>query len=163
MVKLVPSPDWFVGLSSFDLCERRKWKSYIKVDLYPMDAGTDRGLTFTSPDWESEPRETIYRLSPNKPPHSASAFYYKNMTSLPPIARVYLIKTAEYRRRGKTPPAAKQERNLVIYDNEAALSSAETVIPRLEKIIGRTIDQHKEATRNEIQQPMTNRGTFIFY
>lgn len=161
MVRLVPSPDWFVGVSSFDLCARKKWKSHLKIDLYPLDAGTDRGLTFTSPDWPSEPRETIYRLSPTKPAHSASAFFYANMTSLPPIARMFLTKTAEYRRKGKAHPPVKQERNLIIYDNEDVLGTQkdpDEVIPKLEKIIDRAIEQSKEVTQNEIEPSSSPNG-----
>lgn len=158
MVRLVPSPDWFVGISSFDLCERKRWKSHLKIDLYPLDAGTDRGLMFTSPDWPSEPRESVYQLSPNKPAHSASSFFYRNMTSLPPIARVYLTKIAEYRQRGKASPPVKQERNLVIYDMEEDLSAEEDpdeVIPKLEKLIVKALGQSKEATQNEIESSKT--------
>lgn len=149
MVKLIPSPDWFVGVSSFDLCERKRWKSHIKIDLYPMDAGTDRGLTFTAPNWPSRPKEAIYMLSPTAPAHTASSFYYQNMTSLPPIAKVYLTKISEYRRKGKEPPPVKQERNLVVFDS----TDTSKVIPKLEQIIDRTITQHKEAIRNEIAAP----------
>lgn len=159
MVRLIPSPDWFVGTSGYDLCERKRWKSHIKLDLYPLDSGTDRGLTFTSPDWPSEPRELVYQLSPNKPAHSASAFFYNNMTSLPPIARVYLTKIAEYRRKGKSSPPVKQERNLIIYDSISAVeSSEEKVLPKLERIINRAIDQSKESTQNEIEYSNSSPG-----
>ncbi|XP_045189160.2 spondin-2-like [Mercenaria mercenaria] len=149
MVKLIPSPDWFVGVSSFDLCERNRWKSHIKLDLFPMDAGTDRGLTFTAPNWPSNPKQTIYMLSPTAPAHTASSFHYPNMTSLPPIAKVYLTKVSEYRRKGKAPPPQKKERNLVIFDTV----DTRKVIPKLEKIIDRAIAQNKEASRNEIAAP----------
>ena len=160
MVRLIPSPDWFVGISSFDLCERRKWKRHLKIDLYPMDAGTDRGLTFTSPDWPSEPREPLYRLSPRKPAHSASSFFYTNITSLPPIARVYLTKIAEYRRKGKA-LVIKQERNLIIYDNQDVLNSRED---KGDKLTDRAISQGKEATRNEIESAKfkTSNGGYKF-
>ena len=155
MVKLIPSPDWFVGVASFDLCERNRWKSHLKLDLYPMDAGTDRGLTFTSPNWPSKPRQPVYMLSPKAPAHTASAFYYRNMTSLPAIAKVYLTKVSEYRRKGKTPPAIKRERNMVIFDS----LDTSKVIPKLEKIIDRTITQNKEQRRNEIVAPVTDTQT----
>ncbi|KAL4231890.1 Spondin-2 [Mactra antiquata] len=154
MVKLIPSPDWFVGLSSFDLCEKKRWKSHIKIDLYPMDAGTDEGLTFTSPNWPSIPRENIYMLSPTAPLHSASAFYYKNLTSLPPIAKVYLTKISEYRRKGKAPPpGARQERNLIVYDSVDTRRNEDVTIPTLEKIIDRALSQNKQTKSNEIVAP----------
>ncbi|KAH3787653.1 spondin-2-like [Dreissena polymorpha] len=147
MVRLIPSPDWFVGIASFDLCESGRWKSHIKVDLFPLDAGTDRGLTFTAPDWPSVPREAIYRLSPMKPAHSASAFYYPNMTSLPSIGKVFLTKVAEFRRSGKVPPPVKQEQNLEIINDESELPAAN------DKVIDTTFDGIKDITVNEIEQP----------
>ena len=92
MVKLIPSPDWFVGIASFDLCERRRWKKHVEIDLYPTDAGTDKGLAFSSPNWPSKPAEPIYQLSPTKPAHVASSFNYPDVESLPPIAKVQLTK-----------------------------------------------------------------------
>ena len=94
MVKIIPSPDWFVGISSFDLCQRKRWKKYVEVDLYPLDAGTDNGLAFSSPNWPSKPAEEIYKLSPSRPNHAASSFHYPDIQSLPPIARVKLMKVS---------------------------------------------------------------------
>jgi hypothetical protein len=151
MVKLIPSPDWFVGVSSFDLCEKKRWKSNIKIDLYPMDAGTDRGLTFTSPNWPSNPKEKIYMLSPSAPAHSASSFYYENITSLPPIAKVYLTKISEYRRKGKAPAPLKQENNLVIF---SGLEEKKKTGVTSEDNINRAVVQNKDMKRNEIIPPL---------
>lgn len=42
-----PSPDWFVGISSLELCETScTWVESKVVDLYPWDAGTDKGITY---------------------------------------------------------------------------------------------------------------------
>ena len=94
MVKLIPSPDWFVGIDSFELCERKRWKKHVEIDLYPLDAGTDKGLAFSSPNWPSKPAEPIYQLSPLRPNHAASSFYYPEVKSLPPIAKVTLTKVS---------------------------------------------------------------------
>lgn len=154
MVRLDPSPDWFVGVTSFDLCEKKRWQKHIKVDLFPMDAGTDKGLTFTSPNWVASPSEPVYPLSPRHPPHSASAFYYSNMTSLPPIAKVYLTKVAEYRRKGKEPTPLKEESNLVVFTEDSeANENPEKVLPTLEKLIDNAIVKSKEAKQNAIEAP----------
>ena len=53
----VPSPDWFVGVSSLGLCVEGEDGEYVWVDRYPMegyrelnayDSGTDAGETFLS-------------------------------------------------------------------------------------------------------------------
>lgn len=39
--KIKPSPDWFVGIDRFDLCNAStcKWKTNITIQLTPYDAG----------------------------------------------------------------------------------------------------------------------------
>lgn len=59
MVRIVPSPDWFVGVDSLDLCDRGSWREQVAVDLYPYDAGTDSGFTFSSPNFATVPQDTV--------------------------------------------------------------------------------------------------------
>ncbi|XP_045384279.1 spondin-2 isoform X3 [Lemur catta] len=59
VVRIVPSPDWFVGIDSLDLCEGGRWKEQVAVDLYPHDAGTDSGFTFSSPNFATIPQDTV--------------------------------------------------------------------------------------------------------
>jgi hypothetical protein len=43
-----PSPDWIVGVSGLNLCLKNcSWVNYMEVNLYPWDAGTDSGITYT--------------------------------------------------------------------------------------------------------------------
>src|SRR6218665_375515 len=88
---MIPSPDWFIGVNSLDLCNGDgKWKSDLTLDLHPMDAGTDRGFTFTSPNWpETQP---IYVITSKHPSHPAGSFYYPDLDNLPPIAKLQLTK-----------------------------------------------------------------------
>ena len=32
------------------------------VQVFPLDAGTDNGFTFTSPNWETEPRAEVFTI-----------------------------------------------------------------------------------------------------
>lgn len=42
-----PSPDWFVGVSGLELClENCSWVEHKELNLYPIDAGTDDGVTY---------------------------------------------------------------------------------------------------------------------
>eukprot|EP00061_Rhincodon_typus_P011165 g35983.t1 len=59
MVRIVPSPDWFVGGDSIILCEANHWKELVTLDLYPYDAGTDSGFTFSSPNFATVPQDKI--------------------------------------------------------------------------------------------------------
>ncbi|CAL1542034.1 unnamed protein product [Lymnaea stagnalis] len=99
MMKIIPSPDWFIGVSGLDLCANGRWKDHVEVDLHPMDSGTDRGLTFTSPNWATEPYEPISSITSSFPNHPASSFNYPEYEELPRIAYVELDITSEYRHR----------------------------------------------------------------
>ncbi|XP_043918261.1 spondin-2 [Protopterus annectens] len=92
MVRIVPSPDWFVGVDSLDLCKGNQWKEEVSIDLYPYDAGTDSGFTFSSPNYATVPQETITQITASSPSHPANSFYYPRLKHLPPIARVTLTK-----------------------------------------------------------------------
>lgn len=59
VVRIVPSPDWFVGVDSLDLCDGDRWREQVEVDLYPYDAGTDSGFTFSSPNFATIPQDTV--------------------------------------------------------------------------------------------------------
>lgn len=96
MARIVPSPDWFVGIDSFELCMESSWLDSITIEVDPMDAGTDNGFTFTAPNWATEPQGVIYRITSHYPPHPAGSFYYPYMKRLPPIATFQFIKLREY-------------------------------------------------------------------
>lgn len=70
IVRIVPSPDWFVGVDSVDLCDGDQWKDNVSLDLFPYDAGTDSGFTFSSPNFETIPQDKITQVG--KPRHVQS-------------------------------------------------------------------------------------------
>ncbi|XP_057379157.1 spondin-2-like [Daphnia carinata] len=94
--RIVPSPDWFVGLDSFNLCIDGQWVDSVAIKVGPMDGGTDNGFTFTSPNWPSDPTEKIFRITSHMPNHPANSFYYPDLNDLPPIATFFFVKVKEY-------------------------------------------------------------------
>jgi hypothetical protein len=58
----------------------------------PLDAGTDSGFTFTAPNWPTEPRVKITRITAQQPSHPANSFYYPDKKQLPPIATFHFHK-----------------------------------------------------------------------
>ena len=56
---LAPSPDWFVGVSGYDLMNGSEWIDSATVDLYVYDAGTDSGPSYTSPNQDTNPQDPI--------------------------------------------------------------------------------------------------------
>ncbi|XP_037092000.1 spondin-1-like [Pollicipes pollicipes] len=97
MSKIVPSPDWFVGIDSVDLCDGGRWIDSLDVKLFPMDGGTDQGMTFTSPNWASEPHEPICQITSRKPSHPAGSFHYPTTPTLPPIASLRFARMSLYK------------------------------------------------------------------
>ena len=59
---IAPSPDWFVGVSGIALFQNGEWASERRFDLDPWDAGSDGGVTFSSPDLPLTPRSPISRI-----------------------------------------------------------------------------------------------------
>ncbi len=60
---IAPSPDWFVGVSGVPLFENGQWVNQVVFSLQPMDAGTDSGVTYTSPNFDTQPREPIEEIT----------------------------------------------------------------------------------------------------
>uniref|UniRef100_A0A8D0GNU3 Spondin-2 n=1 Tax=Sphenodon punctatus TaxID=8508 RepID=A0A8D0GNU3_SPHPU len=121
VVRIVPSPDWFVGVDSLNLCEGDHWKEQISLELFPHDAGTDSGFTFSSPNFATIPQDTVTEITSSSPSHPANSFYYPKLKILPPIARVTMVRIK------RTPlgfPAPSP--NLTAIDNEIDDSVSET-------------------------------------
>lgn len=45
-VGIHPSPDWFLGVTRFELCQDNAWLPERELNLYPWDAGTDNGVSY---------------------------------------------------------------------------------------------------------------------
>ncbi|CAG9563203.1 unnamed protein product [Danaus chrysippus] len=86
-----PSPDWVVGVSGLDLCQKDcTWTENKVIDLFPYDAGTDNGITYMSPNSETVPREKMYRITTMYPEDPRAPFYNPASDSMNPMARLYL-------------------------------------------------------------------------
>ncbi|KAL7646433.1 UNVERIFIED_CONTAM: hypothetical protein RMT77_003346 [Armadillidium vulgare] len=94
--RVVPSPDWFIGIDSFDLCVEGKWIDSVMLELDPLDAGSDNGFTFTSPNWPTVPQKSITRITSQSPNHPANSFFYPDRLEHPPISTVHIMKVKEY-------------------------------------------------------------------
>ena len=85
---IAPSPDWFVGVHDLNLMRSGLWQEEVIVDLLPYDSGTDDGVTFTSPDADTDPADPISRITsspfPNNVPLAAMVFTRLSTTGQPP-------------------------------------------------------------------------------
>jgi hypothetical protein len=60
---LAPSPDWFTGLAGIDLAPAGRWLERVELPLWAWDAGTDSGGTYTAPDADTQPRQSVRLLA----------------------------------------------------------------------------------------------------
>ena len=74
---IAPSPDWFVGVSGFNMLRNGVWIEEASLDLFPLDAGTEEGRVFNTTNRPSMPPQRISRLDRDR----TSGFF-----GLPPVA-----------------------------------------------------------------------------
>lgn len=71
-----PSPDWVVGVSGLNLCRKDcTWIPSLDIDLYPWDSGTDSGISYMSPNTETQPRERMHKITTKYPEDPRAPFY----------------------------------------------------------------------------------------
>jgi len=63
---VAPSPDWFTGFDTVSLVDKEtgNWFRKVTVLVFPFDAGTDSGTTFSAGNVATVPKEKIRRMSP---------------------------------------------------------------------------------------------------
>ena len=60
LTRIAPSPDWFVGVSGLSLLDaQNEWLSQHQVDLFPYNAGTEKGAEFSLTNAATSPQGTI--------------------------------------------------------------------------------------------------------
>lgn len=84
---IAPTPDWFTGISGFNLFENKKWISDTTINLYAFDAGTEDGDVFGYYNPETMPQQNIRMLTPQ----TASVLANGN-SILAPIATIRFTK-----------------------------------------------------------------------
>ena len=60
---IAPSPDWFVAAQDVVLYDNGTFVDMLMVEALSYDSGTDSGTTFTSPNDDTDPAETISRIT----------------------------------------------------------------------------------------------------
>jgi len=59
---IAPSPDWYVAAENVELFTSGEFVETIMVEALSYDSGTDSGASFTSPNEDTDPAETITRI-----------------------------------------------------------------------------------------------------
>ena len=60
---IAPSPDWFVAIHEVSLYENGDFVDALTIEADSYDAGTDDGVSFTSPNADSNPAGVIRRIT----------------------------------------------------------------------------------------------------
>jgi Spondin_N len=84
---LAPTPDWFVGIDSYNLIQNGKWVTDITIPVYGYDAGTEDGDVFGYANPATVPQQPISLMTPA----NASVIANGNMV-IAPFARVRFVK-----------------------------------------------------------------------
>ncbi|KAF7273961.1 hypothetical protein GWI33_013338, partial [Rhynchophorus ferrugineus] len=88
--KMIPSPDWIVGLSNMELClSNCSWRQSRSVNLYPWDVGIDDALEYTKSEPSDNPKPVITRITSSNPDDAKSPFYDPDGKNMNPIATVH--------------------------------------------------------------------------
>ncbi len=59
---IAPSPDWLIVVNSLDLRSGGTWQNSITIDLYPYDAGTEEGSSYTLSNAATSPQGVITNI-----------------------------------------------------------------------------------------------------
>ena len=86
---IFPSPDWFVGISSVDLCDGYFWKDGpIIVRLLPWDAGTEEGMAFNTTNDATDPHVGVSLITTD----TMGAFYNRARQHIPAMGTITLVR-----------------------------------------------------------------------
>ncbi|KAG6448148.1 hypothetical protein O3G_MSEX005324 [Manduca sexta] len=94
-VAMRPSPDWFLGIYKFELCNETEWLDEFEIPLYPWDAGTMDGVSYESPRSMSQPGDNIERVEVGSF-NRKSPFYQLNLNDLQPFAKLQVRRLDVY-------------------------------------------------------------------
>ncbi|XP_075165996.1 spondin-1-like [Haematobia irritans] len=98
--KIMPSPDWIVGVAGLELClSNCTWLEEKEIKLYPWDIGTDAGPSYTSPDQPQIPPDVIRRIRSDYPSDPRSPFYDPTGEPMKPMAVLTIKRQRLYERR----------------------------------------------------------------
>jgi spondin-1 len=60
------------------------------IDLYPWDSGTDSGISYMSPNAETQPRERMHKITTKYPEDPRAPFYNVHSDAMIPLAKLYI-------------------------------------------------------------------------
>ncbi|XP_046971831.1 spondin-2-like isoform X1 [Vanessa cardui] len=95
VIAMKPSPDWFLGVTRFELCTELGWLESHELPLYPWDAGTMDGISYESATSSTQPVDTVDRVAVGSF-DKESPFYQMNLNDLKPFAHLQVRRLDVY-------------------------------------------------------------------
>ena len=86
--KVLPSPDWVVGVDSLSLCQGSSWLAQLQLDLHLADLGLLAGVSYQSPVQLETPARPVERITSNFPDDENSPFFNDDNVGVKPFARL---------------------------------------------------------------------------
>ena len=83
---IAPSPDWFTGVADVALYQDGTWIDAVELPLWAWDSGTDFGPTYTSPNDDAQPQQSVRLLAT---PH------FLTESGLVPVGTISIRRVAE--------------------------------------------------------------------
>ncbi|CAG9762898.1 unnamed protein product [Ceutorhynchus assimilis] len=98
--KMMPSPDWIVGVPSMELCLANcSWKQYRTINLYPRDVGIDDAVEYNGRSPSRNQHPIIKEITSTDPDDERSPFYDKSGERMKPIAQLHFKLEKIYQKR----------------------------------------------------------------
>ena len=86
--KVLPSPDWVVGVDSLSLCRGSSWLAQLHLQLPLADLGLLAGVSYQSPVHLESPARPVERITSNFPDDENSPFFNDDNVGVKPFARL---------------------------------------------------------------------------
>lgn len=129
-VALYPSPDWFLGVTRFELCqEDNTWLQERELNLFLWDAGTDSGISYESPNIVTFPQDAVSRVEMSSY-DKHSPFYETDMKDLHPFGKLHIRLIRTYHRNCEETPTTVT----VTEENDIKTSTTEETVTVTEEL-----------------------------
>ncbi|KAJ8730585.1 hypothetical protein PYW08_001998 [Mythimna loreyi] len=97
-VAIHPSPDWFLGVTRFELCQTdNTWLKERELNLYPWDAGTDSGVSYEATNIVTYPQDSIARVEMSSYDKN-SPFFEVDIKDMHPFGKFHIKLIRTYHR-----------------------------------------------------------------
>ncbi|XP_066589883.1 spondin-1 isoform X2 [Prorops nasuta] len=158
--KIAPSPDWFVGVSGLELClVNCSWIEHKELNLYPYDAGTENGISYTSNASTTDPQDPIWRITTNYPDDPRSPFYDQSGLDMKPLARLYLNRQRLYEKTCADTPGEITDSEACRVTSWGPWSTCSVTCGKGSKLRQRQYKDEAAAISNSCTQSLTDRQT----